>query len=247
MSTPVNDTPGNDTPMGLDFEALRSEIHVVPVLLESAPGEAAWSLLDSDEAARARAFTAPRAQAAFVHCRALLRSLLGACLDQPPSSLVFAYNDFGKPSLAAHSDFCFNVSHSGGVALLAFAAGAPIGVDIERLRPMHRALALAERFFSQQESFALRSLAAGAIDTAFLSCWTRKEAAVKALGINLDGQLGWFSVPVEPMPAPVSIAVSGLQLTLHSLPLAPHAIGALAYAGPPRPVRIEAWRHASRT
>jgi 4'-phosphopantetheinyl transferase len=239
--------PAHSRPQ-LDLDALREEIQVFPVILENAPaGSSLAGALDStacdwlapDELARARRFSAPRAQTAFVQCRALLRCLLADYLQQPAASLDFAYSDFGKPSLAAHPELCFNISHSGPVALLAFTLGASLGVDIERIRHMPSALALADRFFSQAESSALRSLPADESDGSFLSCWTRKEAAIKALGVSLDGQLASFSVPLEPMPHPLSIAIAGSVLTLHSLALAPHAVGALAHAGPPRTLRIE--------
>jgi 4'-phosphopantetheinyl transferase len=246
-------TNNMSNPVYLNLDALRSEIHVLPAFLDDthgpgmagAPSQAAWNSLSTDEAARALAFTAPHARNAFVLCRALLRRLLGDCLKQPPSSLVFERGDFGKPSLATYPDLCFNVSHSGALALLAFTFGLPIGVDIERQRPMPNALKLANRFFSPQESAAMRSHSGVELDRAFLTCWTRKEAAVKALGLSLDGQLASFSVPAEPMPMPCHIEVSGSDLTLHSISLAPHAFGALAHAGPSRPLRVQEFQHAA--
>lgn len=253
MSTPADIVPD---PAEFRIDALRNEIHVFPVWLEdtpaaqdfsspSPPPRSAWGLLSPEEAARAHAYIALRAQAAFVHCRALLRRMLGAYLRRPPSSLVFSYGEFGKPSLVTYPELCFNISHSGSVALLAFTLGAPLGVDIERMRSMPNALALADRFFAPRESAFMRALPACQLDQAFLTCWTRKEAAVKALGVSLDGQLASFTVPLEPMPAPRTIAISATPLLLHSLTLAPQAVGALAQSGAPRPLRIEPFRHAA--
>jgi 4'-phosphopantetheinyl transferase len=247
MSPPAHSLPQ------LDLDALRSEIRVFPVMLDDTPAgsssagafdPASCHWLSADELARARAFTAPRAHSAFVQCRALLRCLLAEYLKQPAASLAFTSNNFGKPALAAFPELCFNVSHSGTVALLAFTFGASLGVDIERMRTVLNALAMARRFFSGAESSVLRSLPADKIDAAFLACWTRKEAMVKALGISLAGQLGSFSVPLDVMPEPRSVAIAGSLLTLHSLPLAPHGVGALAHAGPSRALRIEPFHRA---
>ena len=247
MSPPAHSLPQ------LDLDALRSEIHVFPVMLDDTPAgsssagafdPASCHWLSADELARARAFTAPRAHSAFVQCRALLRRLLAEYLQQPAVSLAFTYNNFGKPSLAAYPELCFNVSHARTVALLAFTLGVPVGVDIEPMRRVLNAQALADRFFSPAESSVLRSLPAEQIDAVFLACWTRKEAMVKALGISLAGQLGSFSVPLDVMPEPRSVAIAGSLLTLHSLPLAPHGVGALAHAGPSRALRIESFHRA---
>src|SRR5690242_14234349 len=55
--------------------------------------------------------------------------------------------DNGKPRLAREPGrLAFNLSHSGGLALIAIAwGGTEVGVDVERLRPRRALTRLAER------------------------------------------------------------------------------------------------------
>ena len=65
--------------------------------------------------------------------RALLRIILARYLGREPAELRFSYSKKEKPALdptEASSDLAFNISHPGGIALLAFSRGREIGVDI---------------------------------------------------------------------------------------------------------------------
>lgn len=64
-----------------------------------------------------------------------------------------------------------------------------IGVDIEMICPALAGADIAESFFSRREVKQLRSLSGSAQAAAFFSCWTRREAYVKALGLGLSGFL----------------------------------------------------------
>ena len=73
----------------------------------------------------------------FIAGRALLRDLLAGYLGQPPGSIRFAYNEWGKPALAAGfaaRDLRFNLSHSQGLAMYAFVLERDVGVDLEMIR-----------------------------------------------------------------------------------------------------------------
>jgi 4'-phosphopantetheinyl transferase len=59
-------------------------------------------------------------------------------------------------------------------------------VDIEALRPVDEALALARKHYSAGELAACQSAPdTRARDEAFLRVWTRKEACLKAVGLGL--------------------------------------------------------------
>nr|ASV46661.1 hypothetical protein [uncultured bacterium] len=92
----------------------------------------------------------------------------------------------------------FNVSHSGEMALYAFARGRELGVDVEEVRRMEDGLHIAERFFSQAEVAVFRSLPEEIRDDAFFNCWTRKEAYIKAVGEGLSFPLHVFDVSLAP-------------------------------------------------
>lgn len=124
----------------------------------------------------------------FVATRARLREALAQRLGVPPAEVRFATGPAGKPSLAApfcRSGWRFSVSHCGDLALLAFARGREIGVDVERIGPLPEADTLAERFFTQRELAAYRRLASEARTSAFFRLHTRKEAWAKGLGAGL--------------------------------------------------------------
>jgi 4'-phosphopantetheinyl transferase len=157
--------------------------------------------LSDDEHARAARFVFERDRRRFVASRGLLRHILGRRLGMEPSSVRLEYGERGKPMLAAGQGdgrLRFNVAHSQGHGLFALAAGPALGADIEVLRPLPDAMAIAERFFSPDERAALLARPAAERNAAFFLCWTRKEAYIKGLGTGLTHPLDRFSVSLEP-------------------------------------------------
>jgi 4'-phosphopantetheinyl transferase len=154
------------------------------------------SFLSTDERSRAEQFCSPIHRNRFITSRGILRILLGHYLHVDPHLLSLAYGSHGKPALSELA-FHFNISHSEGHALFAFSSSSPLGVDIERLRPMPDAIHLATGFFSSTETQELRSIPAEHQAHAFLKCWTRKEALVKALGKGLSFPLDQFSMSLD--------------------------------------------------
>jgi 4'-phosphopantetheinyl transferase len=189
--------------------------------------------LTRDERRRANRFALDRPRQAFVVVRGLLRVLLAAYLKQRPSAIVLSYEPKGKPVLVG-SGLGFNVSHSGDLALVSLTWGRRVGVDIERIRrPVP--LEVAARFFSPREQELMRSLPPSARTSAFFTCWTRKEAYLKATGEGLSVSPGSFSVSAQsdclagPRCAAEAEAVE--HWSLHDLPaIAGHA-AALAVDG----------------
>lgn len=148
------------------------------------PGELAWLSLDLSEAERRRAdqLTASVVRRRFIAARAGLRRILARYADAAPASLVLRTGEHGKPNLRGGPEF--NLSHSGDLALCAVGGTRPVGVDVEELRPVPEALAIAERHLGPE---ATRSLREGGpvLASIFLRHWTRREAYLKALGVGL--------------------------------------------------------------
>jgi 4'-phosphopantetheinyl transferase len=163
--------------------------------------ESRWQqVLSSDELTRASRFHFSRDRQRFVAGRALLRTILAGYLRTDANGLTFSYSKKEKPSLAsdhAESGVTFNVSHSGGIALLAFTRGREIGVDVEQVRQDSDLQAIARRFFSMHEQNQLAALPAEKRIDAFFRCWTRKEAYIKATGDGLSLPLNQFDVSLE--------------------------------------------------
>ncbi|MEM1483560.1 4'-phosphopantetheinyl transferase superfamily protein [Oscillospiraceae bacterium PP1C4] len=115
----------------------------------------------------------------------------------------------GKPFLPEHSGLHFNLSHTSGAVVCAL-SGHPVGVDIERARPVRPALAA--RCFTQAEREY-------AVDEArFLEVWTRKEALLKRDGRGITVPLRELETTNH--PAISTLVVDGFTLSFCGEPSA---------------------------
>jgi 4'-phosphopantetheinyl transferase len=156
-------------------------------------------LLSLDERERARRFVNARDQRRYILAHSALRLLLARYTGMNPCALRFVSGSHGKP-LLADEDACsisFNMSHAAKLALVAITAEADLGVDIEELRVLDDFAAIARSHFSVAEVAALANVPSPEAATAFLTCWTRKEAFVKALGGGLSIDLNRFDVDIS--------------------------------------------------
>ena len=156
-----------------------------------------WPLLNEEEQARAKRFYFDIHRNHFIVGRGLLRILLGRYLNVAPDKIVFAYGEHGKPFLP-NTNLNFNISHSYGMALLAFTHGRELGVDIEQIRPLEDAAAIAKMNFSAKEVTEYTAVPDAQKPLAFYNCWTRKEAFIKAIGEGLTCPLDSFDVTLIP-------------------------------------------------
>jgi 4'-phosphopantetheinyl transferase len=198
--------------------------------------------LSSDEKARANRFHFLRDRNSFVATRGVLRELLGRYVGRAPAGLRFDYGPQGKPSLGTESHentVQFNVSHSHGLALLAFARGRNLGVDVELIRPEFAADEIADRYFSPQEAMELRGLSPSLRVEAFFLCWTRKEAYIKARGEGLHIPLRSFHVSLTPGQPERLESADSSHWNLHSVRPDPCYVGALVGEG--RSWRLRYW------
>jgi 4'-phosphopantetheinyl transferase len=175
----------------------RIQVWLLNLDQDAAGAEHLRALLSDDERARADRFYFPHLRAHYTLVRAGLRILLGGLSGREPAELEFAYAQHGKPFLPG-SGVQFNVSHSGALALIALARGRRVGVDVERIRDMDDGEAIARRFFAPAEVAEYLSLPADQRPGAFYSCWTRKEAFIKAVGDGLSFPLHQFTVSLKP-------------------------------------------------
>ncbi|HJQ31620.1 MAG TPA: 4'-phosphopantetheinyl transferase superfamily protein [Pyrinomonadaceae bacterium] len=226
------------------------EVHVWRALLD-APEVRVRRLLEllaPDERERAARFHFERDRRRFTVARGLLRGILGGYLNSAPEALRFVYGAQGKPALVAEQNpggLRFNVSHSEGVALFAFARGREVGVDVERVSSRVSCEEIAGRFFSPGEVARLRALPAELREAAFFDCWTRKEAYIKARGEGLSLPLDGFDVSLGP-GEPTALLANRLdpaEVARWSLrALAPWPGVAAAVVAEGRGWRLKCWR-----
>ena len=191
-----------------DVAAPDGEVHVWRAHLERQEAEMAAlaKTLSPAEEERAARFYFERDRGRFVAGRATLRALLGRYLGTAAEEVRFEYGPQGKPALArgcGDGSLTFNLSHSGELALYAFARRRAVGVDVERVRRLRDTAAIARRFFSPREVAVVQAAPAERQVTVFLEIWTRKEAYIKALGEGLSRPLAEFSVALGSERAPL--------------------------------------------
>lgn len=149
---------------------------------EYRPGLAA--VLDAGERSRAAAYREEATRRRFVVSHAALRTIAGAALGVDAAALRWTVGEHGKPELAG---LHVNLSHSGGLAMVAVSATRRIGVDIQQIVPGLDVLAMAERYYPADEASHVGS-GAGSGER-FATLWSRKEALVKAAGGRLTQAL----------------------------------------------------------
>ncbi|HEX6770439.1 MAG TPA: 4'-phosphopantetheinyl transferase superfamily protein [Acidobacteriaceae bacterium] len=218
-------------------------VWVLPVAAPASQLQKFEKALGKDETERASRFRFDHLRDAYVLTRGALRHLLSRYLDCEPSGICFRYGDGGKPELWPPANLHFNLSHSNGLAVVAVASECPIGIDLECLRPLADMQEIAGRYFCPEEAVELLALAPPLQQRAFFSCWTRKEAFIKAIGDGLACPLDSFRVSFLPdLDARLihinNDAAAAEKWMLHDLPIAPGCVAALAYSAARRSVSI---------
>jgi 4'-phosphopantetheinyl transferase len=185
-------------PPGIEVHRLDLNLAVEEGAQEGAggeEGEGAWNVLAPDERSRAGRFAMRADRARFVQTRAALRRLLARRLACRPADVPFSAGPHGKPCVAGETDGLplFNVSHSGGHALIALAdpaCMAHVGIDIEACKSDLDVDAILSMAFTQRERREVQAEADAARRLrAFYPRWVGKEAVLKAVGIGMAEHL----------------------------------------------------------
>jgi 4'-phosphopantetheinyl transferase len=231
----------------LDGALPNDEVHVWHADFAEVQGTNAlcW-LLEREEQDRASRFRVVASRDQFVISRAFLRLVLAGYLRIDPRDVRFHTNGHGKPELIGIRELEFNLSHTDGAAALAVTRTRAIGIDIERVRHDVETLDIADRFFSRIESDWLHSQPASKLAPSFFSCWTAKEAYIKARGIGLSMPLHAFTViPSTPHNIlEIKLCIEGARVsnfTIWSLELGRNLVGAVAVEGKGVRIRLGKW------
>lgn len=234
------------------------DVHVWAVSLDVPAGEAAGlaAVLSPDERARASRHRFARDRGRWVAGRGQLRRILGRYLRRDPAALVFDYacacgdpccaHSHRKPVLAGDPWPHFNVSHSGGLALIAVTRGRAVGIDLEGRLPSDQIVPLAPTFCAPAELDAIRAMPAVSQARVLIDLWTCKEAYLKARGLGLMLCPREVEFAILPGGQPHLLRVSGdageaRRWTLAGLPSIPGYSAALVVAGEAQAVRGWRW------
>lgn len=165
--------------------------------------------------------------------RHAVRELLARASGVAPASLQIAYHPSRKPHLGP-SGPSFNMSHSGSTALIGIRRAGPVGLDLERRRPIPENEGIVRNSFTEEEREEWhRATPRHRLDT-FLRCWTRKEACAKALGLGVRIPFNRIAVGTEPGRTVARISMGSFECALIVVSLDPgdDLVGAAALADP---------------
>ncbi len=188
-------------------ELRTGDVHLWRYSLDATAAERAAlvALLDGGERERAGRMRLSQVRARFEVSHGRLRSILSRYLGTPAAAIAFGRAEGGKPFLGAAFDsdgLQFSLSHSGDVALLGVTRGRAIGVDVEVIRDSVDLNLVARRQFAPGEVARLFNVSGAERTAVFYTCWTRKEAYLKARGEGLIGRLQDFEVSCLPGETP---------------------------------------------
>jgi len=199
-STPSHDNWENPPH---DLVLPEDEVHVWRASLE-APGTGMAELrciLSRDEVGRANRYLSKSNGRRFLVARGLLRTILGCYLGVSPTALFFDYGRNGKPELVPGCNpggLRFNLSHTSNTAIYAVTRNRAVGIDIEDPSRTVDMQPIVRRNCSKQEQADLQSVPEEMKRQAFFTCWTRKEAYIKARGDGLSAHLNQITVSLIP-------------------------------------------------
>jgi 4'-phosphopantetheinyl transferase len=222
----------------IDLELGANEIHIWLAVMSQPVfrfNEYIQTLSD-EERLRAEKYYSERDRNSFIFRRGILRTILGRYLDVEPCRLQFCYGKYGKPKLDVrfgNGTVHFNLSHSHGVALYAFARDSEIGVDIECMSDISEMEHVVETTYSIKEKEVFRSLPENQKREAFFHYWTCKEAIIKALGYGLSRPVDKYEVPLLPGEPVKMLKIEGdsreaSRWSIQAMKLAPNYTGAFA-------------------
>jgi 4'-phosphopantetheinyl transferase len=208
-------------------------------------------LLSQEERARAAQFSFECDRVRFIQAHGSVRQILSNYCEAGAATLTFARNRDGKPYFASQvnsPNLQFSVSHSSNCCMLAVRLDHPIGIDVEKVRDLPRAIDMAQRYFTPAESRALAALQGAIQRDAFFALWTHKEATVKGLGISLAANFSRVEFDLDPVDGPRLVAWDGNQSVAQRwsvlrLNPAPGYVAAVASAHPIRSLAWQNWSH----
>jgi 4'-phosphopantetheinyl transferase len=204
------------------------------IALDAARPPAAHLVAELSEAERDRAarFATDPLRNRWLHGHVAIRTILARELGIPAREIAYLTGEHGKPMLAwngpAPIDFSFSDVES--LALLAVSRAGPVGVDVEPIRENVAITPISESRFAIAERDAVRDAPEAERAARFYRIWTRKEAALKAIGVGLAQGLARFAVPVAAAPqsaAPLDIPDDRHAWLLDDLALGAPYMGSL--------------------
>lgn len=160
----------------------------LPIGIPDSRRSRALSILSSNERHRYDSLKRSADKEIYLASHSGLRYLLSSMTGVAPGRIEFDTEKFGKPYLAAGcrtGALSFNLSHTDGMILVAIAAAAPVGIDVERYSPTENWEEILDIVGIEKERECIRLLEFEDRLAATASLWVRKEAILKGVGVGL--------------------------------------------------------------
>src|SRR3954451_5000493 len=163
-------------PIAKQPELTARDVHawVVPLDVSQRTYDSLLATLAANERDRASEFRFVDPCRRYVITRGTLLRLVANYLHSHPTEVELTIDENQKPQLAnkhAAADLHFNVSHSGDLAVIGFARGCDVGIDVEQLREVGHLEQISRRFFHPSETEGVLAAPATGRNLAFLRCW----------------------------------------------------------------------------
>jgi len=154
------------------------------------------ALLTDEEKARRARYIFDKNKLEYLATRTLARTTLSRYARVAPEAWRFTPNQYGRPEISGPDGaprLRFNLSNTVKLVACAVSLDRDVGIDVEDSTRSGETVAIADRFFSDQETKELRALPASRQHRRFFEYWTLKEAYIKARGMGLALPLDGFS------------------------------------------------------
>jgi 4'-phosphopantetheinyl transferase len=175
--------------MPANMNLQESDVHVWYARPEQVFELQCWRyLLDERDQVQHDAYRFNADRDLFLLSRAILRTTLSRYEPVSPATWRFTNSEYGRPLIAGPvgaTPLYFSISHTAGVALVAFGRTPLIGADVEKLDQSIETLAIANDVLRAPELERLLASPVHERLRLFLRYWTLKEAYAKARSLGL--------------------------------------------------------------
>ncbi len=152
--------------------------------------------LSEEERKSATRFRFDKHRHRYIIAHAAMRKIVANHLNISTHALNIDFNKYGKPYIS-NNPLYFNLSHSEDIALVSISFHGQVGIDIEFLKSEIDMLGIAQRFFHPIEFEQLIKIPPENRSHYFYTCWTGKEAFLKAKGIGIANHLKMFALDLQ--------------------------------------------------
>lgn len=171
--------------------------------------------LAAEELAKAVRFRFERDRQRYIRSHLILRSLLSNITGRRSGDIAIRHNSLGRPFLPDDDSIHFSLSRSMDVALIGISRYREIGVDVECVQAMPGVDAVVQEVCCSSEQEQWLGVAESCKATAFAICWTRKEAALKAVGSGLSIEPSLAHVGFSLAPSVTRLPTSNGTASIH--------------------------------